>query len=114
MINLADRRLLVAWVKKYIFKIHSPSAYGAGYEFEYDMLKNKKTGLPDMNEHMQRGIEKAVRVKPATLDELFEMWDRGQERVEKEIEEEEAWDAYIESDEAGSMTFEEFLNRREK
>lgn len=35
------KRLIFAWVKKYIFGIHSPIGHLNGYEFEYDYLKTK-------------------------------------------------------------------------
>lgn len=31
-------RLVIAWIKKYIFHIKSPSARWLGYEYEWDML----------------------------------------------------------------------------
>ena len=35
-------RIIIAWVKKYILHVHSPSAYSNGYAFEYDYLKDMK------------------------------------------------------------------------
>ena len=35
-------RMFIAWIKKYIFHIHSPSAHARGYEFEFDYLKSLK------------------------------------------------------------------------
>lgn len=31
--------LIIAWIKKYIFHIESPSALCCGYKYEWDMLK---------------------------------------------------------------------------
>ena len=33
-------QIIIAWIKKYIFRIESPSALWAGYRYEYDLLKN--------------------------------------------------------------------------
>ena len=35
-------RIIIAWIKKYIFHIHSPSAHARGYDFEFDYLKSLK------------------------------------------------------------------------
>lgn len=35
-------RMIIAWIKKYIFHIHSPSAHARGYDFEFDYLKSLK------------------------------------------------------------------------
>ena len=33
-------RMIIAWIKKYIFQIHSPSAHANGFDFEFDYLKS--------------------------------------------------------------------------
>lgn len=32
-------RKIIAWIKKYIFHIQSPSAKWIGYDYEWDVLK---------------------------------------------------------------------------
>lgn len=39
------KRLLLAWVKKYIFGIHSPSAHAHGFDYEYDYLRRGKDAI---------------------------------------------------------------------
>ena len=33
-------KIIIAWIKKYILHVHSPSAYARGFDFEYDYLKS--------------------------------------------------------------------------
>lgn len=35
-------RIIIAWIKKYVLGIHSPSAFFHGYDFEYDWLKDTR------------------------------------------------------------------------
>ena len=35
-------RMILAWIKKYILGVRSPSGMSRGFDFEYDMLKAKK------------------------------------------------------------------------
>lgn len=35
-------RIIIAWIKKYILHVHSPSAHARGFDFEYDYLKSLK------------------------------------------------------------------------
>ena len=34
--------MLIAWIQKYIFRVKSPTAYLAGYEYIYDMLRDRR------------------------------------------------------------------------
>ena len=34
--------MLIAWIQKYILRVKSPTAYLAGYEYRYDMLREEK------------------------------------------------------------------------
>lgn len=36
------KRLIIAWIKKYIFKIKSPTLSLLGFPYEYDYLRNKE------------------------------------------------------------------------
>lgn len=36
-------RIIIAWIKKYILHVHSPSAHARGFDFEYDYLKSLKS-----------------------------------------------------------------------
>lgn len=33
-------KIIIAWIKKYILHVHSPSAHARGFDFEYDYLKS--------------------------------------------------------------------------
>lgn len=35
-------KIIIAWIKKYIFHIKSPSGMIMGYEYEYDYLTERK------------------------------------------------------------------------
>ena len=35
-------KIIIAWIKKYILHVHSPSAHARGFDFEYDYLKSLK------------------------------------------------------------------------
>lgn len=35
-------KIIIAWIKKYILHVHSPSAHARGYDFEYDYIKDSK------------------------------------------------------------------------
>ena len=34
--------MLIAWIEKYILRVKSPTAYWAGYEYRYDMLREER------------------------------------------------------------------------
>ena len=38
-------KIIIAWIKKYIFHIESPSTLWAGYKYEYDYLVKEKYGF---------------------------------------------------------------------
>ena len=41
-------KMIIAWIKKYIFHIKSPSAYWMGYKYEWDTLtKNSHYALTE-------------------------------------------------------------------
>ena len=44
-------RIIIAWIKKYILHVHSPSALTHGYDFEYDWLKDMKNKRIQALEH---------------------------------------------------------------
>ena len=56
-------RIIIAWIKKYIFHIHSPSAHARGYDFEYDYIK-------DMNNKRIRDLEHQITKLNLRISEL--------------------------------------------
>lgn len=36
------KKIIIAWIKKYILKIQSPSSHFKGYKYEYDELKQQE------------------------------------------------------------------------
>ena len=53
-------RIIIAWIKKYILHIHSPSASSHGYDFEYDRLKDMKN--KSIQKLMQENLELRMRI----------------------------------------------------
>ena len=56
-------RIIIAWIKKYILHVHSPSAHAGGYDFEYDYIK-------DMNNKRIRDLESQITELNLRINEL--------------------------------------------
>lgn len=41
-IEITRRQWVRAWIEKYVFRMHSPSAHAQGYDFAWDMYKSIK------------------------------------------------------------------------
>lgn len=41
-IEITRRQWIYAWIEKYVFRMHSPSAHAQGYGFSWDMYKSIK------------------------------------------------------------------------
>ena len=57
-------RIIIAWIKKYIFHIHSPSCHPNGYDFEYDYLKARK-------EKRIKDLKLMIEFQDQTITELY-------------------------------------------
>ena len=51
------KNIIIAWVRKYIFHIHSPTAMMHGYDYEFDWMKNRKRDAKLMAEALEEGIK---------------------------------------------------------
>lgn len=59
-------RIIIAWIKKYILHIHSPSASSHGYDFEYDWLKDMKN--KKIQKLMQENLELRMRIAELEIE----------------------------------------------
>lgn len=55
------KRKIIAWIKKYIFRVHSPTAKQYGLDFEYDFLKSESLKTIEfIGKPLARGITDAL------------------------------------------------------
>lgn len=62
-------RIIIAWIKKYILHVHSPSAHARGYDFEYDYIKDMKNKRIRDLEHQITELNLRINELEAELEE---------------------------------------------
>lgn len=62
-------RIIIAWIKKYILHVHSPSAHARGYDFEYDYIKDMKNKRIRDLEHQITELSLRISELEAELEE---------------------------------------------
>ena len=63
------KRIIIAWIKKYILHVHSPSAHARGYDFEYDYIKDMKNKRIRDLEHQITELNLRINELEAELEE---------------------------------------------
>ena len=77
-------RIIIAWIKKYILHIHSPSASSHGYDFEYDWLKDMKNKR--IQKLMQENLELRMRIAELEIELAESRAKEGKGALEKMID----------------------------